>query len=70
MCTLGQDDTVEVEFNRDHVHSGRTAVSGEVDSVAANGEARAIGVILFRAIVYTDMPICDILEPGTWDFIA
>ncbi len=49
--TLGQDDTVEVELDRDHVNSGRTTVPGEVYSVAINGEARAIGVILFRAIV-------------------
>jgi hypothetical protein len=59
-----------VEFDRDHVNSGRTAVSGKVDSVATNGEARAIGVIFWGAIVDTDAPICDILEPGKWDFIA
>jgi hypothetical protein len=69
-CTLGQDDTVEVELDRDHVNRGRTTVPGEVDSVAANGEARAIGVILFGAIVYADVPICDVLEPDEWDFIA
>jgi hypothetical protein len=59
-----------VEFDRDHINSGRTTVSGEIDSVAANGEACAIGVILFRAIVYTDALICDILESGKWDFIV
>ncbi len=59
-----------MDFDRDHVNSGCTAVSREVDSVAANGEAHAIGVILFGAIVNTDTPICDILEPGKWDFIA
>ena len=59
-----------VEFDRDHVNSGRTAVSGEVDFVAADGEARAIGVILFGAVVYTDAPICDVLELGKWDFIT
>jgi hypothetical protein len=70
VCTLGQDDTVEVEFDRDHVNSGCTTVSGEVDSFAADGEARAIRVIFLGVIVYTDAPICDILEPGKWDFIA
>ncbi len=59
-----------MEFDHDHVNSGRTAVSGVVDFVAADGEAHAIGVILFRAVVYTDAPICDILEPGKWDFIV
>ncbi len=59
-----------MELDRDHVNSWRTTVPGEVDSVAAEGEARAIGVILFGAIVYADAPICDILEQGEWDFIA
>ncbi len=68
--TLGRDDTVEMDLDRDYVNSGHTTVSGEVDSVAANGEARGIGVILFGAIVYADAPICDVLEPGKWDFIA
>ncbi len=69
-CNLGQDDIVEVEFDRNHVNSGCTAVSREVDFVAANGEASAIGVVLFGAIVYSDPPLCDILEPGKWDFIG
>ncbi len=59
-----------MKFDCDHVNSGHTAVSGGVDSVAADGEGRVIGVILLGAIVYTDMPICDILEPGKWDFIV
>ncbi len=68
--TLGRDDTVEVELDCDHVNSWCTTVPEEVDSAAANGEARAIGVILFGVIVYADVPICDVLEPGEWDFIA
>jgi hypothetical protein len=53
----------------DHVNSGHITVSREVDFVAANSEVRAIGVILFGAVVYTDMPTCDVIEPGKWDFI-
>ncbi len=59
-----------MELDRGHVNSWRTTVPREVDSVAADGEACANGVILFRAIVYADAPIRDILEPGEWDFIA
>ncbi len=59
-----------MEFDRDHVNSGHTAVSGEVDFVAANGEVHVIGVILFGAVVYTDAHIYDVLEPGKWDFIV
>jgi hypothetical protein len=69
-CTLGRDDTVEVEFDRDHVNSGRTTVCGKVDSVTANGEARAVGVILFGMMVYTDALIRDFLEPDKWALIA
>jgi hypothetical protein len=70
VCTLGQDDTVEVEFDHDYVIGEHPAVSGNVESVTAYGETRAIGVVLFGAIVDTDAPICDVLEPGEWDFIA
>ena len=38
-CTLGQDDAVEVELDSDHVNGGRSAVSGDVESIAANGES-------------------------------
>ncbi len=68
--TLGRDDTVEVELDSDHVNSERTTVPMEVDSVTTLGEVRAIGVILFEAIVYEDAPICDVLELGEWDFIV
>ncbi len=69
-CTLGRDDTVEVELDRDHVNGGRSAVSGDVESVTANGESRAIGVILFGTIVCTDASICDVFESFEWDFVA
>ncbi len=70
VCTLGRDDTVEVELDRDHVNGGRSAVSGDVESVTANGESLAIGVILFGTIVCTDASICDVLELFEWDFFV
>ncbi len=69
-CPLGRDDTVEVELYRDHVNGGRSTVSGDVESVTTNGESRAIGVILFGAIVCTDASICDVLELVEWDVVA
>ena len=69
-CTLGQDDAVEVKLYRDHVNSGRSAVSGDVESVAANGESRASWVGLFGTIVCTDASICDVLEAVQRNFIA
>ncbi len=59
-----------MELDRDHVYGGRSAVSGDVESVTANGESRAIGVILFGMIVCTDASICDVLESFEWDFVA
>ncbi len=59
-----------MELDHDHVNSWCNTVPGEVDSVAADGDARAIGVILFGAIVYADAPICDVLDSGEWDFIT
>ncbi len=59
-----------MEFDRDHINGGHPAVSGNVESVSAYGKTRVIGVILFEAIVDTDATICDVLEPGEWDFIV
>ena len=59
-----------MELDCDHVNSGCPTVPGEVDSVATNGEAFAIWVILFRGIIYTYVPICDVLVLGGRDFVA
>ncbi len=50
-CTLCGDDAVEVNFDRDHVNSGGTAIRGVGDAIAAKGEASAIGIGLLRTIV-------------------
>ncbi len=59
-----------MELDRDRVDGERSVVSGEVESVTASGESRAIGVILFGTIVCTDASICDVLESVKWDFVA
>ena len=59
-----------MELDRDHVNSGCSTVLGEVDSVAANDEARAISVILFSVINNTHTPIHDVRELGDEDIIA
>ncbi len=59
-----------MKLDRDHVDGGCSAVSGDVESVTANGELQAIGVILFGTIVCTDASICDVLESFEWDFVA
>ncbi len=46
MGSFCQDDTVEMEFDRDHADSRSAAVAGIVDLVATYSEASSIGVIL------------------------
>ena len=59
-----------MELDRDHVNGGHSTVSRGVESVIANGESQAIGVILFGTIVCTDASICDVLESVEWDVVA
>ena len=30
-CTIGQDDTVDMKLDRDHVDSGRTTITGKIE---------------------------------------
>ena len=59
-CTLCGDDTVEMNFDHDHVNGGGTTIPGVSDAIAANGEASAIGISLLRMIVDTHPSIGDI----------
>jgi hypothetical protein len=49
--TLCGDNTVEMNFDRDHVHGGGTSIPGIGDVIAANGKASANGIGLLRVIV-------------------
>ncbi len=50
-CTLCEDDTVEMNFDCDHVNSGGTTIPKIGDGIATNNEAGAIGIGLLRMIV-------------------
>jgi hypothetical protein len=69
-CTFCGVDAVEVNFDRDHVNGGCTAVPGVGDAIAVNGEASAIGVGLLRAIVDAHASICDIFLSIDWDIVS
>ncbi len=69
MGSFCRDDTVEVEFDRDHVDSRRAAVAGVVDPVAAYSEASLIGVVLLWAIVYPYASICDVFDLVNGDLV-
>ncbi len=59
-CTLCGDDTVEMNFDHDHVNGGGTTIPGIGDAIAANGKASAIGIGLLRTIVDTHASVRDI----------
>jgi hypothetical protein len=58
-----------VNFDRDHVNGGATAIPGVDDAIATNGEASAIGIGLLRTIVDAHTSICDIFLLVDWDII-
>ena len=46
-----------MEFDGDHVNGGRADIATNLDEFAANCMLCAVGVVLFRAVVYTDTGI-------------
>jgi hypothetical protein len=60
MCTLCRDDAVEMNFDRGHANGGGTAIPGIGDAIAANFEARAIGIGLLRTIVDAHVSVRDV----------
>jgi hypothetical protein len=55
------DDTVEEDFDSEHVCCGRAVVAREVDSIASDCEANALRVILFWAKISHKASICYVL---------
>jgi hypothetical protein len=68
-CTLCGDDAVEMNFDRDHVNGGGTAIPGIGDVIAADGEASAIGIGLLRPIVDPHASVCDVFALVDQDVI-
>ncbi len=59
-----------MNFDRDHVNGGGTAIPGIGDAIAANGKASAIGISLLRTIVDTHVPVCDVFVLVDWDVVS
>ncbi len=68
--SLCGDNAIEMNFDRDHVHGGGTAIPGIGDAIAANGKASAIGIGLLRAIVDPHASIRDIFALVDQDVIS
>jgi hypothetical protein len=58
-----------VNFDRDHVNRGGTAIPRVGDAIAANGEASAIGISLLRMIVNAHASVHDVFLSVDWDVI-
>jgi hypothetical protein len=59
-----------MELDSDHVNSRFAAVSGIVEDITAHSDSCAVGVLLLRAIMYTDLHIPDALFAVIWDGLA
>ncbi len=70
MHTLCGDNAVEMNFDRDQVHGGGTAIPGIGDAIAANSEASAIGICPHRVIVDAHASVHDVFESVNWDVVS
>ena len=69
VCTLCGDNTVEMNLDCNHVDHGGIAIPRIGDVIAADGEARAIGIGLLRRIVDAHLPLCDVFALVHWDVV-
>ena len=59
-----------MEFDGDHVDSGSADIAENMDEVAAVCKLCAVGVILFGAVVYTDVGVGGVAAAIGRDLIA
>jgi hypothetical protein len=69
-CTLCGDNSVEMNFDRNHVNSGGTPIPGIGDGIATNDKASAIGIGLLRTIVDAHTLVCEVFALVDWDVIS
>ncbi len=70
VCPLCGDNTVEMNFYRDHVNGGGTTIPRIGDAIAANFKVSPIGIGLFRAIVDTHASVRDVFASVDWDVVV
>jgi hypothetical protein len=59
-----------MELGSDHVDSRCAAVARVVEEIDAHSDSCVVGVLLFRAIIYTDLRICDVAFVVMWNVLA
>ncbi len=59
-----------MEFDSNHVDSGYAAVAGVVEEITAHSDLCVAGVLLLRAIIYTDSCVCDFAFAVVWNILV
>jgi hypothetical protein len=59
-----------MNFNRDHVNGGGTAIPGKGDVIATNCEVSAIGIGLLRTIVDAHASVCEVFALVDQDVVS
>ncbi len=59
-----------MELDCDHVNGRCAAVTRVVEEIAAHGDLCAVGVLLLRVIVDTDLGISDVVFAIVWNVFA
>jgi hypothetical protein len=59
-----------MELDSDHVNIMCAAVARVVEEIATHGHSGAVGVLLLRAIIYTDLRIHDVAFAVVWNVLV
>ncbi len=59
-----------MELDSDHVNGRCAAVTRVVEEIAAHGDSCAVGVLLLRAMIYTDLGVRDVAFAVMWNVLA
>ncbi len=59
-----------MELDSDHVNGRCATVTGVVEEISAHSDSCAVGVLLLRMIICTDLHIHDIPFAVVWDVLA
>ncbi len=58
-----------MELDSDHVKGRCATVARVVEEIAAHGDLCAVGVLLLRAIIYTDLCVHDVAFGVVWNVL-
>jgi hypothetical protein len=59
-----------MELDSEHVDSRCAAVARVVEEITTHSDLCAVGVLLLRVIIYTDIVVCDVVFAVVWNVLA